>query len=59
MMSLAAEPCRGCDARTESLVRLGLSPGRWDYLVALEEVVGVPVRIVSIGPERDQVIRRD
>jgi ferrous iron transport protein B len=35
MMSLAAEPCRGCDARTESLVRLGLSPGRWDYLVAL------------------------
>ena len=35
MMSLAAEPCRGCDIRAESLVRLGISPGRWDYLIAL------------------------
>jgi ferrous iron transport protein B len=34
-MSLAAEPCRGCDVRAESLVRLGISPGRWDYLIAL------------------------
>ncbi len=28
--------CRGCSAhRAESLVRLGISPTRWDYLVAL------------------------
>ena len=30
-----------------------------DYLMALEELVGVPVKIVSVGPERDQVIFRD
>jgi adenylosuccinate synthase len=29
------------------------------YLTALEDLVGVPVRIVSVGPERGQVIRRD
>ncbi len=34
-MSFAAEPCRGCDVRAESLVRLGISPDRWDYLIAL------------------------
>jgi adenylosuccinate synthase len=28
------------------------------YLSALEEIVGVPIGIVSVGPERDQVIRR-
>jgi ferrous iron transport protein B len=33
---VAATPCRGCSQhRTESLVQLGLSPSRWDYLVAL------------------------
>jgi len=30
-----------------------------DYLDALEAEVGVPVRIISVGPDRDQVIRRD
>ncbi len=30
-----------------------------DYLTALEDLVGVSVRIVSVGPERDQVIFRD
>lgn len=30
-----------------------------DYLNALEDLVGVPVRIISVGPERDQVIFRD
>ena len=30
-----------------------------DFLCAIEDRVGVPVRIVSVGPERDQVIRRD
>jgi len=30
-----------------------------DFLTALEDLVGVPVRIVSVGPERDQVIFRD
>ena len=35
-MALATEPCRGCAAtRADNLVRLGISPGRWDYLVAL------------------------
>ena len=29
-------PCRGCAAdRTESLVQLGVQPGKWDYFVAL------------------------
>ncbi len=30
-----------------------------EYLKALEDLAGVPVRIVSVGPERDQVILRD
>ena len=30
-----------------------------EYLDALEDLVGVPIRIVSVGPERSQVIRRD
>ena len=35
-MSLAREPCHGCGpARSESLVRLGIRPGRWDRLLAL------------------------
>jgi adenylosuccinate synthase len=29
------------------------------YLVALQDLVGVPIRLVSVGPEREQVIRRD
>ncbi len=33
-MSTAA-PCRGCGNREESLVQLGVSPGNWDFLVAL------------------------
>jgi adenylosuccinate synthase len=28
------------------------------YIEALEETVGIPIRIVSVGPDRDQVIRR-
>lgn len=33
---LAADPCVSCTQhREQSLVRLGLSPDRWDYLVAL------------------------
>jgi adenylosuccinate synthase len=28
-----------------------------DYLKAIEDLVGVPIRIVSVGPERDQVVR--
>ena len=28
------------------------------YLNALSEIVEVPIRIVSVGPERSQVIRR-
>jgi len=36
MPTLAPEPCVGCGQhREQSLVRLGLSPGKWDYLVAL------------------------
>lgn len=27
--------CRGCGNREESLVQLGVSPGKWDFLVAL------------------------
>ncbi len=30
-----AAACRGCGNREESLVQLGVSPGKWDYLVAL------------------------
>ena len=29
-----------------------------DYMDALEAEVGVPVRLISVGPDRDQVIRR-
>jgi ferrous iron transport protein B len=36
MVSLAPDPCVSCaQHRERSLVRLGLSPDRWDYLVAL------------------------
>jgi len=36
MVGLATEPCVGCaQHRERSLVRLGLSPDRWDYLIAL------------------------
>ncbi|MDX1494603.1 MAG: FeoB small GTPase domain-containing protein, partial [Longimicrobiales bacterium] len=36
MASLALDPCVSCsEHREQSLVRLGLSPDRWDYLVAL------------------------
>ena len=36
MATLALDGCASCaQHRTESLVRLGLSPDRWDYLVAL------------------------
>ena len=36
MATLAPEPCVGCSQhREKSLVRLGLSPDKWDYLVAL------------------------
>jgi len=30
-----AAACRGCASRDESLVQLGVTPGAWDYLVAL------------------------
>ncbi len=30
-----AAPCRGCGSREESLVQLGVTPGKWDILVAL------------------------
>ncbi|MFQ5538395.1 MAG: ferrous iron transport protein B [Gemmatimonadota bacterium] len=36
MPSLTAEPCVGCEQnRARSLVKMGLSPDKWDYLVAL------------------------
>lgn len=36
MTPVAADPCAGCsEHRTQSLVRLGLSPDKWDHLVAL------------------------
>lgn len=36
MPSLAADPCVSCaQHRKQSLVRLGLSPDKWDYLIAL------------------------
>ena len=36
MSTASLDTCRGCSQhRTESLVKLGLSPSRWDYLVAL------------------------
>ncbi|HOC17030.1 MAG TPA: ferrous iron transport protein B [Vicinamibacterales bacterium] len=31
----AASACHGCAHRGESLIQLGVVPGRWDYLVAL------------------------
>ncbi|MFB3854738.1 MAG: ferrous iron transport protein B [Vicinamibacterales bacterium] len=31
----SSSPCRGCASRGESLVQLGVAPGRWDILVAL------------------------
>jgi len=33
--SASASACRGCGNRGESLIQLGVVPGRWDYLVAL------------------------
>ncbi len=36
MVTLAADPCTSCSQhREQSLVRLGLSPDKWDYLIAL------------------------
>ena len=36
MPSLALDPCVSCaQHREQSLVRLGLSPDKWDYLMAL------------------------
>ena len=36
MPTLAVDPCVSCaEHRAQSLVRLGLSPDRWDYLIAL------------------------
>ena len=35
-MTTAVAPCRGCIAhREDSLVQLGIHPGKWDYIVAL------------------------
>jgi ferrous iron transport protein B len=34
-MSPSASACRGCGNRGESLIQLGVAPGRWDFLVAL------------------------
>jgi len=35
-MSAESQACRGCPARREdSLIQLGVEPGRWDYLIAL------------------------
>ena len=31
----SALACHGCANRGESLIQLGVSPGRWDYLIAL------------------------
>jgi ferrous iron transport protein B len=33
--SPSASACRGCGNRGESLIQLGVAPGRWDFLVAL------------------------
>jgi len=35
MPSPSASACRGCGNRSESLIQLGVTPGRWDLLVAL------------------------
>ncbi len=36
MSPVTAAPCVGCNTRrTESLVQLGVRPGKWDYVVAL------------------------
>ena len=35
MTPVAAPACRGCADRGESLIQLGVAPGRWDFLVAL------------------------
>ncbi|MCD0485526.1 adenylosuccinate synthase [Streptacidiphilus sp. ASG 303] len=36
----------------------GLPRAAADYVLRIEELVGVPVRYVSVGPERDQLIDR-
>ena len=36
-----------------------LAEGAQDYIKAIEKVAGVPVTIISVGPERDQVIIRN
>ena len=33
--SPSASACHGCGNRGESLIQLGVAPGRWDFLVAL------------------------
>jgi adenylosuccinate synthase len=30
-----------------------------DYVARIEELTGVPVSLISVGPERNQIIRRD
>ena len=41
------------EARSES----DLPPEARDYLAAISEGVGVPIRLVGVGPGREQVIR--
>ena len=35
-----------------------LPPAACAYVERLEHLVGVPVRLISVGPERDQIIIR-
>ena len=36
-----------------------LPPKAQSYIESLEELVGIPIRIISIGPDRSQIIRRN
>ncbi len=37
----------------------GLSKGQKDYITYIEEAVGIPISIVSVGPERNQTIIKE
>ena len=36
-----------------------LPPGAQNYITRLEELVGAPIRIVSVGPERSATLMRE
>ena len=55
MAALSTDPCVSCTQHRErSLVRLGLSPDRWDYLIAL---AGNPLEDIGVLQDPDRFLK--